>query len=178
MLTYVALLRGIGPLNPNMRNDKLRAVFEDLGFGDVRTVITTGNVIFESGSTDVAALETQIEAAWPERLGFSSCTIIRTAEQLQQLIDANPFGNLEHGPATSLDVTFLKRAPDEPLELPHVSDRGDYRIVAMVDGAVCSVIDRTAGGSPDLMRWLERRLGKQITTRTWTTVGRILQRLG
>ncbi|MBA3630747.1 MAG: DUF1697 domain-containing protein [Actinobacteria bacterium] len=43
MKSYVALLRGIGPSNPNMRNDRLRAVFEDLGFSNVRAVISSGN---------------------------------------------------------------------------------------------------------------------------------------
>lgn len=42
MTTYVALLRGIVPLNPNMRNEKLRGVFEKLGFTNVRTVISSG----------------------------------------------------------------------------------------------------------------------------------------
>lgn len=51
MPEYVALLRGIGPANPNQRNDKLRGVFEEFGFEDVRTV-SSGNVLFRSDSTD------------------------------------------------------------------------------------------------------------------------------
>ncbi|MGH2757636.1 MAG: DUF1697 domain-containing protein [Actinomycetota bacterium] len=50
---FVALLRGIGPLNPNMRNEKLREVFVGLGFENVRTVITTGNVLFDSPSSAI-----------------------------------------------------------------------------------------------------------------------------
>lgn len=178
MARYVALLRGIGPLNPNMRNEKLRGVFEHLGFGDVQTVITTGNVIFEADTTDVVALEAQIEAAWPELLGFRSCTIIRSADEVRRLVAADPFGDLEHGPTTSLNVTFLQREPDEPLEIPHISPTGDFRLVAMIDRAICSVVDPTTGPTPDLMRWLERRFGPAITTRTWRTVLRIRQRLG
>ena len=178
MPTYVALLRGIGPLDPNMRNEKLRGVFEHLGFAGVRTVITTGNVIFEADSTDVAGLEAQIEAAWPELLGFTSCTIIRHAEQLRRLVAARPFGDREHGPATGLDVTFLQRQPDAPLDLPYSSERGDYQILAMDDRAIFSVLDRTVRPNPDLVRWIERQVGKQITTRTWATVQRIVSRLG
>jgi uncharacterized protein (DUF1697 family) len=46
MVKYVALLRGIAPTNPNMRNDKLRGVFEKLSFENVKTVISSGNVVF------------------------------------------------------------------------------------------------------------------------------------
>jgi hypothetical protein len=42
---------------------------------------------------------------------------------------------------------------------------------------VCSVVDLTGATTPDLMAWLEKRFGKAITTRTWKTVGRILNRL-
>jgi hypothetical protein len=43
-MRYVALLRGIMPTNPNMKGEKLKAVFEGLGFSNVHTVIASGNV--------------------------------------------------------------------------------------------------------------------------------------
>jgi acyl carrier protein len=43
----------------------------------------------------------------------------------------------------------------------------------MYDGAICSVIDLTSAKTPDLMLWLEKQFGKEITTRTWKTVERI-----
>lgn len=66
MTKYVALLRGIAPTNLNMRNDKLRGVFEKLAFENVKTVISSGNVIFESPSRRAKKLEETIEAALPE----------------------------------------------------------------------------------------------------------------
>ena len=108
MTKYVALLRGIGPSNPNMRNEKLRGVFEKLGFADVETVISIGNVIIESPSKSAKRLEETIEKALTEQLGFTSTTIIRSRSQLQQLVDKNPFGGMEHSQKSSLNVTFLK----------------------------------------------------------------------
>jgi uncharacterized protein (DUF1697 family) len=61
-----------------MRNDKLRGVFEKLGFESVKTVISSGNVIFESPSRSAAKLEQTIEKALPEQLGFTSTTILRS----------------------------------------------------------------------------------------------------
>ena len=80
-------MRGIAPTNPNMRNDKLRGVFEKLGFDSVKTVISSGNVIFESPSRSVKKLEESMEKALPEQLGFTSTTIIRSQGQLQKLVD-------------------------------------------------------------------------------------------
>jgi len=171
---YVALLRGIGPLNPNMRNEKLRGVFEDLGFGDVRTVITTGNVLFDADTSDVGALEQQIEAAWPERLGFHSTTIIRTVEEVQQLVATDPFAGEVETPGRSFQVTFLKHVPD-PGVAAGGPEGGDFTSRAVGDRVICSVVDLTVARTPDLMRRMERTFGKQLTTRTWKTVHRIVR---
>lgn len=64
MTKYVAFLRGIAPMNPNMRNEKLRTVMEDLGFSNVKTVISSGNILFESDEQNISKLEATIEAAW------------------------------------------------------------------------------------------------------------------
>ena len=176
-MRHVALLRGIGPMNPNMRNEKLRGVFENLGFRNVQTVISSGNVVFETDSRDVRALETRLEEAWPEQLGFRSTTIIRTRKQIQDLIARNPFGGRTDTPATSLQVTFLKHEADVNLDIPYTTDTGDYTIVAYDDRVICSVVDLTGSRRPDLMRSLEKMLGNEITTRTWKTVHRILRKL-
>lgn len=172
-MKYVALLRGIAPMNPNMRNEKLREVFEGLGFEDVKTVISSGNVVFASPETDAGTLEALIEKALPAKLGFESTTIIRSQAQLQELADLRPFGDREHTPMHNLNVTFLKdRSRAIPLS-PRREVRG-YQLLGMHDGAVFTVVDITSEKTPNLMAWLERQLGKQITTRTWKTVQRIL----
>src|SRR5690349_16097368 len=102
MTKYVALLRGIGPGNPNMRNDKLCGVVKKLGFQNVKSVISSGNILFESDSKDMAAMETKLEKAWQTELGFTSTTVIRSLEQLQALVKRDPFKDLEHGPGSYL----------------------------------------------------------------------------
>jgi uncharacterized protein (DUF1697 family) len=103
--------------------------------------------------------------------------IIRTREQMQDLVARNPFGDRADTPATSLQVTFLKHEPEIDLEVPYTANAGDYTIVAFEDRVVCSVIDRTSSRTPDLMRSLEKMVGREITTRTWQTVQRILRKL-
>lgn len=178
MPRYVALLRGIAPMNPNMRNDKLRGLFEKLGFENVRTVISSGNVIFESPSRSIKKLEETIEAALPEQLGFTSTTIIRSQAQIQKLVDQDPFRGMTHSQKSSLNVTFLKKKTRSDIKFPRKVEERDYELLGMYEGAICSVIDLTSARTPDLMLWLEKQYGKEITTRTWKTVERILKGMG
>ena len=171
------MLRGIGPTNPNMRNEKLREVFVDLGFDNVRTVISTGNVLFDSPSSAMKRFETQVEEAFPKQLGFKSSTIIRSKKQLQDLVDGDPFDGVEHTKKTSLNVTFLKKKPRKKLTVPLRPDDRDYTIVAIDDRTIFSVIDLTSAKTPDLMAWLDKEFGKEITTRTYRTVQKILKKL-
>jgi uncharacterized protein (DUF1697 family) len=178
MTKYVALLRGIGPSNPNMRNDKLRGVFEKLGFANVKTVISSGNVVFESPSRSAKKLEETIEKALPEYLGFTSTTIIRSQKQLHKLVDEKPFEGIGHSQKSSINVTFLKNKTGINIKFPYQVDNRDYKLLGMYDGAICSVIDLTSSKTPYLMLWLEKKFGKEITTRTWKTVEKILKVMG
>ena len=176
-MRYAALLRGIGPINPNMRNEKLRGVFEKLGFDNVRTVITSGNVLFESPDKDAAGLESAIEEGIERHLGFFSTTIIRSQQQLKRLVGEDPFGGIEDLPTARLNVTFLKKRQRSNLKVPFRAEDKGWSIVAIRGREICSLVDQSGATTPDVMDWMEKRFGKEITTRTWKTVGRILTRL-
>lgn len=158
-------------MNPNMANTKLRGVFEELGFANVRTYISSGNVLFESDEHDVAALEKQIEETLPRKLGFTSQTIIRSKHDLDELVKQNPFPGMAHSRNTSLNVTFLKENKKVHLTLPP-EGRG-YTIVASLKGAVCFVVDLTTAKTPQIMNMLEKEFEKKVTTRTWNTVTKL-----
>jgi uncharacterized protein (DUF1697 family) len=154
-MRYVALLRGIMPTNPNMRGQMLKAVFEGLGFKNVHTVIASGNVVFDSSSKSIAALETKIEREFPKKLGFTSTTIIRSRAELEALHNKNPFAGIKDEKPNYLVVTFFKdRRPE-----------------------LCTVIDLGTGKTPSFMADIERKHGKAMTTRTWKTVNRILVKM-
>lgn len=154
-MIYVALLRGIGPTNPNMHPAKLKSFFESLGLTNVRTVIASGNVVFSSSAKNMARLETKIEQALPKVLGFTSATIIRSQTQLQALVKKDPFKGVKDEKPNYLLVTFFK---DQKPPL-------------------CSVLNMSGAKTPDFMRELEKKHGKAITSRTWKTVNRILKKM-
>jgi uncharacterized protein (DUF1697 family) len=155
MTTYAAFLRGIMPTNPNMRNEKLRGVFESLGFSDVKTVISSGNVIFKSEIKNYQKLEETIEKALTKQLGINSGVFIRSLEDLKNLIKRDPFKGKNHTRTTYLLVTFLKKKPCE----------------------LFTVINLENAKTPDFMKILDKEHGKENTSRTWKTVQRMVEKM-
>lgn len=176
MASYVALLRGIGPTNPNMRNEKLCAVFEGIGFSNVRPVISSGNIVFDSPERDVPGLEAKIEQALSKELDLKNAVIIRSRSQLQQLVKGNLFAKLTHSQQTYLTVTFLKHHLPKNLNTPPIATSKIVKIDLKLD-AICAVTDTSSAKTPNFMAWLEKQFGKDITTRTYRTVQRILNKM-
>jgi len=168
---HVALLRGIAPSNPKMRNAELRNVFEGLGFSALRTVISSGNVLFTGDLTDRAALEASIEAALEEHLGSPCTTIVRSRRQIELLAGLDVFAGHEDLPSGRSNVTFLKQRPAAGTEPPDPTPTAE--VVAVRNQAVFSVVDPEGSTTSAFMAALERTYGRQITTRTWKTVHRI-----
>lgn len=177
----VALLRGIGPLNPAMKNENLRGVLTGLGLTGVATVISSGNVVFDLpppvDPNDLTDLQQRIELAWPRELGFTSITLLRSAAQIADLIDADPFAGWTDEPTSRFQVTFLQRPSADGAQVSAPS--GDaYEVVRVLPGAICWVEDSTAVRTPSLIGVLEREHSTRVSTRTWRTVHRIAARLG
>lgn len=166
-MRFVALMRGFGPGNPNMRGKKLQEFFTSLGLTNVHAIISSGNVIFDSNITDTKKLEKVVEEALPDLIGSRRAVIVRSQQQLESLVAQNPYKGIEHSRESYQLVTFFK---DKPKSLSSNSDFYDD------DGgnALCSTVDTTAAKTPDFMTQLEKQYGKDITSRTWKTVQRII----
>lgn len=175
MATYVALLRGIGPTNPNMHPAKLKGAFEKMGFKNVRTVIASGNVVFESSSKKISTLEATIEKALPKLLGFSSTTVIRSQKELEMLVKKNPFKKHLRDSNLYPLVTFLKEKPAAKNPLPRTGS--GFAVYDAKIRAICAAPRRDDIRTPNFMALSEKHFGKNITSRTWKTVLRILRKM-
>jgi uncharacterized protein (DUF1697 family) len=173
---YVAFLRGINSgRNQVQRMEQLRRIFEELGFRNVTTVLASGNVIFESGTADRGALEAGVERAMLEETGIGTVAIIRTREEIRSLIDRSPFGNPEIASKMKPYATFLKDPPVHTAGFPRHGQ--GYSVLGLSVGVVWSILDPSSARTPDLMRDLEATFGRNVTTRSWSTVLRIASRL-
>src|SRR6185295_163584 len=116
MPRYVAFLRGVMPTNCKM--PELKSAFEAAGFTDVKTVLGSGNVVFSARAASETTLERKAEAAMKKRLGRSFPTIVRSVEDLQALLEADPFASYRLKPNSKRVVTFLRETPKAKLKLP------------------------------------------------------------
>jgi uncharacterized protein (DUF1697 family) len=173
MTQYVAFPRGINAGHP-MKMAELRAVFESLGYESVRTVLASGNVLFETKRTAEATLTRRVEKALSDTFGARIPVVIRTRAELERLAAANPFEKVTVGATTRPHVTFLKKQPARR-ELPN--GKG-YEVLGIFDRTVCSVVDLSGASSTDLMRVLDKEFGIEVTTRSWNTVEKVLRASG
>ncbi|HYH81352.1 MAG TPA: DUF1697 domain-containing protein [Longimicrobium sp.] len=108
---YVAFMRALNVGGRIVKMDRLRALFEELGFANVATYIASGNVIFESPETDTGKLETTINIHLEKALGYTVGTYVRTPAELAAIAAHRPFPAKElDAPGHTLYVNFLPRA--------------------------------------------------------------------
>jgi len=165
MPRYVAFLRGVSPMNAQM--PALKSCFETAGFSGVRTLLSSGNAVFNARSSSLATLERRAEKPMQSELGRTFGTIVRSAEYLQALIESDPFAEFSLAPTAKRVVTFL-RSPSEPeLKLPIEQDGAS--ILKFTGSEVFAAYVPGPKG-PVFMSLLERAFGTNITTRTLDTV--------
>jgi uncharacterized protein (DUF1697 family) len=90
MTRYVGLLRGINVGGIRIKMADLRDSVTALGYTDVKTVLASGNIVFESRKK-TATVTAELESALSERFGYGARVLVMTTEQLQSVVDAYPF---------------------------------------------------------------------------------------
>jgi uncharacterized protein (DUF1697 family) len=106
MPRYAAFLRGISPMNAKMPD--LKKAFEAAGFTDVRTLLSSGNLVFTARAASEAALQRKAEAAMTKRLGRTFLTIVRPIDALRDMLASNPYQAFRLPPGAKRIVTFLR----------------------------------------------------------------------
>ena len=158
MPTFIALIRGINVGgNKKLSMADLKSVCESLGYTDVRTLLNSGNVIFEAKRTNAA----EIEKALP----IDVRVIVRTPAELKKAIERNPL----KGEPNRLMIMFLEREPAGTLEWPgpeKIHLDGAHVYLYYPDGAGTSKLSNT---------FIERKLGVAGTTRNLNTVTKLLE---
>lgn len=168
MPRYAAFLRAVSPMNAKM--PELKRAFEAAGFTEVKTVLSSGNVVFSARSASEASLQRKAEAAMSEQLGRAFVTIVRPIDALREMLASDPYRAFRLGPSAKRIVTFLKDEPRSKVSLPRelegarlLSLNGKELFSAYVPGPKGAVF----------MTLIERTFGKELTTRTWDTVAKV-----
>lgn len=110
---YAALLRGINVGGIRIKMADLRRVLSHCGLKNVRTVLASGNVMFEvAHDTNPDTLRDTIEAALTNEFGYEAKVFVVEMERLRAIVAAYPFDREREG--WHPYVVFL--ADDEALE--------------------------------------------------------------
>jgi uncharacterized protein (DUF1697 family) len=165
MPRYVALLRGVSPMNASMA--ELRRCFEHEGFTEVKTLLASGNVAFDASSASAAAVQRRCEAAMQAQLAHPFPAIVRKQAELARLLESDPFAAFRLPPQAKRVVTFLRHKPTAVLKLP--LEKHDARILAIQGREIFSAYVPNGKGAA-FMVLIEKTFGKEVTTRTWDTV--------
>jgi uncharacterized protein (DUF1697 family) len=175
MAVYISLLRGINvAAQKSIKMADLKALYEDLGLGNVKTYIQSGNVIFTSDET--VALQPKIREAIKEKFGFSVELIVCSIPDWRRLIAANPFTKGGDRDSKYMHLTLLDKIPDAKIidGLGEVKT-GEAEEYAIVDDAVYFYAPSGYGITKLSNNFWEKKLKVNATTRNWNTVNKLLE---
>jgi uncharacterized protein (DUF1697 family) len=170
-MTYIALLRGInvgGRKKVAMAD--LRAMLDDLGFASPRSLLQSGNLLFGGRARLTGPLERAIQDAARLRLGLDSQIFVRTADEWDAIVRANPFpGEARRDPGHLL-VMCLRQAPSAgQVDALRAAIRGRERVE--VRGREAYLVYPDGIGTSKLTNVvLEKHLESPGTARNWNTV--------
>jgi uncharacterized protein (DUF1697 family) len=176
-LLYVAFLRGINVGGVIIKMDALKKAFESLKFKKVRTLLASGNVLFETPTTAPAALKKTIEEKLKKTFGREIGVIVRSIAEIEKLVKSAPYKKVKMTPDTRLYVTYLAQKPKSKLKIPYKPKGANFEIIRLTATESCSVVTGPPGeGTLDLMDLLDKEFGKQVTTRNWNTILKVLKK--
>lgn len=164
MTRQVALLRGVNLGKRQVVMAELRAVCEAAGFTEVRTLLASGNLVLES-KLNGAKLEAKLESVILDGLGLKTDVFVRTAEDLDAMIAANPFKAFAKTTPTFL-VGYFMRAKLTAADLAALDAQGGPEEIKQ--GQNCIYIKFPHGQGPSKLK-----LPKGGTARNWNTVTKL-----
>lgn len=177
MATRLALLlRGINVGGNNkVPMADLRTLLGELGYGDIKTILNSGNAVCTTDdSPDVA--EKRVEAAIKKSLGLTIQTMARSHDELASVVAANPLESVAENPSMYA-VCFLREVPGaEGLERFGAIDAAQYAPECW------ELVGRElfiwyAGGQARtklVATFWEKQLKTSMTARNWNTVLKLL----
>jgi uncharacterized protein (DUF1697 family) len=169
MSECIALIRGINVgRGKRVAMADLRDMMVDLGHTNVRTLLNSGNVLFQSKRPSVAKIAASIETAINAACGFSAAVIVITARELDRIVDENPLLHVIDDPARHL-VAFVTHPKHLEALRPLLKESWTPDALGLTERAAylwCA----TGMLDSKFLQAFSRKAGATVTTRNWATV--------
>jgi uncharacterized protein (DUF1697 family) len=174
MTLYVALLRAInvGGKNP-VAMPSLGELLDRLGFLNPRTVLQSGNLVFQAKAGTAKQIEEVLGMEAALQLGLKTDFMVRTAAEWRAVVAGNPFPEAAAQDPGHLVVLFLKNTPSaKDVEALQTAIQGP-EVIRAYGKQLYVVYPNGIGRSKLTASFIERALGIHGTARNWNTVLKI-----
>ncbi len=172
MTVWVAFLSAVNVGKRQMKMAELKALCEALGYGEVKTILASGNVRFACPHDPKAELEAAIHKHW----GWSSQAIMRSETELEAMLAADPFADFP--PSDDYHRYVLLFDTPLPEGARYTGVAGDYAVARADRREIYLVGYRQPNGrhGPGLDKF-DRQLekGHMATMRNWNTIPKVLK---
>ncbi len=168
-MQFVLFLRGINVGGKQVKMETLKKVLEQKGFKNVKTLLASGNVIFESERLNEKELRIKIKKILEETFLFSIQCIVLSSKKVKDIYTKNPFKNISPKSEIKFYISLFQEKPKIKINLPFEME--GFSILSASGNCVYSVVTLSKNfGTVDAMEILEKEFGKDITTRNWNTI--------
>lgn len=169
MSTCIALIRGINVgRGKRVAMADLRDMMVDLGHTHVRTLLNSGNVLFQSKRPSVTAIAAGIETAINAACGFSAAVTVITARELDRIVIENPLLHVVDDPARHL-VAFVTQPKHLEAVRPLLEESWTPDALGLT-GRAAYLWCATGLLDSKFLQAFSKKAGPTVTTRNWATV--------
>lgn len=173
-MKYIALLRGVNVGGKRIKMARLKEVIESMGYSKVKTYLQSGNVLFENKSRNMEKITRDIERKIYKTFGFSVKVIIRSENELEDIIRNNPFTE-QNAEINNLYVSFLLHIPDEEIFTKLNMNKGDKEKFEINGREIYLYLPNGYARTKLTNNMLEKKLKTVATTRNWKTTNKLME---
>lgn len=175
MAVFVSFLRGINVGgNKTIRMAALKAAYEALGLNGVKTLLNSGNVVFEAGEEHRAKLTRTLEDVIEKEFGFRPVVVVRSAAELTKILAKNPYPEMAKNDPTHLLVMTLDSKPKAGAKDRLSEAHSGPEEIEIAGEDVYLAYPKGIGTSKLTNALLEKHLGVAGTARNWNTLTKLL----
>jgi uncharacterized protein (DUF1697 family) len=152
----------------------LRDLAGDLGLSNPRTLLQSGNLVFETDDRSAADLESLLKSETSTRLGIDTDYLIRSAQEWREIVAGNPFPAEAEDDPGHLLVMPLKSSPEADDVATLQASIKDRELVRHGSRHVYLVYPDGVGRSKLTTQRIEKAMRSRGTARNWNTALKLL----
>lgn len=174
---YAVFFRGLNIGQRRIAMADLKSFLAELGGTDVTTILQSGSAVLLHSSPTPEFLENLIEPAFAVRFGYTSDTHVRTLDDLESSVAANPFPEFASDRPNHLLVSFGKTAFDQTsVHVVQSAVTGPERLAAVGKELFVMFPDGIGPSTLPKVKGYDRLVGR-ATARNWSTTLKVLEAL-